>query len=173
MARGLVVYESIFGNGQEIARAIAQGMSAHLAAEAVEVGHAPTGLTEDVTLVVVGGPNHATGMSTAQSRASAAKEHTIVSTGIGLREWFDALPPVTAPVRAAAYDTRVSKPFFMRWLDRASRGIEGRLKGRGFKIAAPAEHFWVEGYTGPLRDGELERARAWGASLAEAAVRRR
>lgn len=29
--------------------------------------------------------------------------------------------------------------------------------------------FWVKGTPGPLLDGELERARAWGASLASAA----
>jgi hypothetical protein len=42
------------------------------------------------------------------------------------------------------------------------------LEAAGYRPAAKAECFIVKGKYGPLRDGELERAKAWGASLAQA-----
>ncbi len=167
-SRALVIYESMFGNGQAVAKAIADGLGRHIEASAVEVGEAPVALERDVAFLVVGGPNHGTGMSTAKSReqAGGSWEASIVSSGIGLRDWFDLVLPPAKPIRAVAYDTRLAKPFFMRWLDRCSRGIESRLRAHGFVIASPAEHFFVTGPHGPLAEGELDRARRWGELLA-------
>jgi hypothetical protein len=44
------------------------------------------------------------------------------------------------------------------------------MKRLGYRIAAKSERFIVAGGYGPLRDGELERARAWGAALARKAA---
>jgi hypothetical protein len=41
-----------------------------------------------------------------------------------------------------------------------------RLVGLGFRPAAKPETFGVHGYSGPIADGELERARQWGAEIA-------
>ena len=40
-----------------------------------------------------------------------------------------------------------------------------RLRRRGFRPAAPPIRFFVGGTKGPLLDGEIDRARAWGAEL--------
>jgi hypothetical protein len=45
-------------------------------------------------------------------------------------------------------------------------GIAKRLRHRGYRLAAPPEGFIVTGTEGPLREGELARAREWGARLA-------
>ena len=50
----------------------------------------------------------------------------------------------------------------------AAKTILGRLEAAGRRPAATAERFIVKGKYGPLRDGELERAKAWGAALAHA-----
>lgn len=45
-----------------------------------------------------------------------------------------------------------------------------RLRARGYAALDKAQKFIVEGKYGPLRAGELERAKAWGAALAQAMV---
>jgi hypothetical protein len=46
----------------------------------------------------------------------------------------------------------------------AAPHIARRLRHHGYRVLA-AEGFIVDGTHGPLRDGELDRARDWGASL--------
>ena len=163
MMHALVVYESMFGNTQAIADAIAAGLSSGIRVEAVEVGVAPVTTDDDVALVVVGGPTHAFGMSRPQTRQDAARQATagLVSGGIGLREWLAALQG-PAGVAAATFDTRISKP---RLPGSAARAAEKRLRRLGLRIVAPAASFYVEGTSGPLQAGEQERARRWGEAL--------
>jgi flavodoxin len=173
MTRALVIYESMYGNNQQLAAAIADGIRpAGHTVEALEVNDAPRAIPADVSLVVVGGPNHAFGMPRQTDRKSAAKSspNPLVSTGITLREWFDQLERPSHTVSAAAWDSRLAKPRFLRWFDRAASGIEKRLKKRGLNLAASAEHFYVTAATGPLADGELDRARQWGERLARLAT---
>ena len=58
-ARALVIYESMYGNTEQIARAISERLANRMPVEVVEVGVAPTKLAADVGLMVVGGPTHA------------------------------------------------------------------------------------------------------------------
>jgi len=53
--KALVVYESLFGNTEEVARAVADGLSAGMDVDVVEVGSAQAPLVDLVDLVVVGG----------------------------------------------------------------------------------------------------------------------
>lgn len=169
MPRALVIYESMYGNNQQIATAIAEGLvGAGLEAEALEVGTSPSSLAPDLSLLVVGCPNHAAGMPRQSDRADSAKrtDKPLVSQGKGLREWFDALQPGRQAVPAAAWDTRMAKPRFLRWFDRAASGVEKRLRQHGFTVRESAEHYYVTDALGPLADGELDRARDWGRHLA-------
>jgi Flavodoxin len=163
MMRALVVYESMFGNTQVIAKAIAEGLSGRMRVEALEVGVAPTTIDEDVVLLVVGAPTHAFGMSRPQTRQDAARQATarLVSRGLGLREWLTSLQ-APAGVGAATFDTRISKP---RLPGSAARAAEKRLRRLGFRMVAPAESFYVEGTLGPLLEREQERARQWAQSV--------
>ncbi|MEV0316699.1 flavodoxin [Nonomuraea fuscirosea] len=161
----LVVYESMFGNTEEIAKAIAEGISTRLRTEAAEAGRAPGAVGAEVGLLVVGGPTHAFAMSRASTRRSAAQQATrpLVSAGNGVREWLATLRTSSAGLRSAAFDTRVVKP---RLPGSAARGIARRLRRLGVGVLAPAQSFYVLGTEGPLVEGELERARKWGESLA-------
>ncbi len=163
--KALVIYESVFGNTKEIAKAVADGLASQMSAEAVEVGAAPKTVGDDVDLLVIGGPTHAWGMSRERSRQGAVKDANQgpVSAGIGVREWLGAIEKGSS-IAVATFDTRFNKP---RWLTgSAARSAEKRLRRLGLRIAAPAESFFVAGSTGPLEDGELERARQWGERLA-------
>ncbi|HSL25245.1 MAG TPA: flavodoxin domain-containing protein [Acidimicrobiia bacterium] len=70
----LVVFESMFGNTEAIAKAVADGLTARMAVDIVEVGVAPAVLSDDVELLVVGGPTHAFGMSRPGTRQKAAEQ---------------------------------------------------------------------------------------------------
>ncbi|WP_410645098.1 flavodoxin family protein [Amycolatopsis sp. lyj-346] len=165
--RTLVVFESMFGATEQIARAVGTG----LVAEVVNVDDAPADLT-GVDLLVVGGPTHVHGMSRASTRKSAAQqgEHPTRSE-TGVREWLDSLGPVPPGLPVAAFDTRIDKSRLLTGA--ASLGIAKRLRRLGCRLAAPAESFFVgtdPADTGPA-PGEPARAEAWGAALGAAARR--
>ena len=76
-----------------------------------------------------------------------------------MRSWLDALRKGSG--RAAAFETRI-------WWSpgSAAKAILGRLEAVGYHPAAKPQRFIVTGKYGPLRDGELAKAKAWGAELA-------
>jgi hypothetical protein len=172
--RALVVFESILGNTEVIARAIAEGLGSvggvDSPVDVVEVGSAPTSIPAGVDLLVIGGPTHAHGMTNPDSRRSAAgkAERPVISSGIGIREWLAAVGSAPAGVTAAAFDTRIKGPGLL-W-GSAAKAAAGRLEEQGFRMAASPESFLISGPTGPVHDvllaGEADRARAWGAALA-------
>ena len=123
-------------------------------------------------LLVVGGPTHIHGLATSRSRqmavdAATEDDHVTVEPDAaadpGLRRWLSDLPKVDG-VRAAAFDTRLDRSAAMTGT--AARGIARRLRHRGYDVIA-RESFLVEDSEGPLEEGELGRARAWGAGIAE------
>lgn len=171
MARTLVVFESMFGNTQAIAMAVADGLRAALGGEVdvAEAGGAPASLA-GVDLLVVGAPTHAFSLPRASTRADAATKAVgpLVSPGPGVREWLaDVVVPAPPPV-AATFDTRIKKPLLPGSAATAARRV---LRTRGVRTV-DRQSFWVTDLAGPLRDGELERARRWGVELAGAAAHR-
>ena len=163
--RALVVYESSFGNTAEVARAVWEGMFSRMAdVELVEVRGAPSRLPPDLELLVVGGPTQAFGMSRPATRSDADVQagRPAGSAAIGLREWLRLLEEPEQHVRAATFDTRIHTPHVP---GSAAVGAWRVLRRHGFEVTAEAESFWVTGIKGPLRDGELDRARSWGIGL--------
>jgi len=146
-----VVFESMFGNTQVIARAVAEGLWLQgMSVDIEEVGAAPTVIGHDVDLLVVGGPTHAFGLSRQGTRRSAAQQpgRAVVSAGMGLREWLGTVRGSSASVAAAAFDTRIKKP---RLPGSAARAAEKRLRRLGFRILATATSFHVAGTLVPRR----------------------
>lgn len=162
-----VVYESIFGNTRTVAEAVAEGLADRYEVALFEVSAAPAA-PAGVALLVVGGPIHAFGMTREATRADARRQagekHVApVSTGIGVREWLDALPAPDGPVAAAAFDTAGRIAGFTA--GSAARGEAKRLTRHGYDLIAPPEHFYVQAVDGPLVDGERDRAVTWARSL--------
>lgn len=164
--RALIVYESMFGNTELIARAIADGLAPITRAEVVNVDDAPAGL-DGVDLLVVGGPTHVHGMSRPTTRQSAAEQAAdgVRSQQRGVREWLGSLGPAPAGVRAAVFDTRIHKA---RWIvGSAAQGVAKLLSRRHYSLAAEPESFFVTTKEPiELLPGELRRARDWGNALA-------
>jgi len=157
----LVVYESMFGNTEEAARSIADGVAANgVPVKVVDVDAAPVQL-DDVDLLIVGAPTHAFGMSRPATRASAREQGATSAGDRGVREWLGEVGRPARVVSAACFDTRIRKPFPV---GSAARAIRRRLRRLGFDVAAPM-HFDVTGTPGPLADGQRARALSWGAAL--------
>lgn len=168
--RALVVYESMFGNTRTVAEAIGEGIAAHLPVDVLEVASAPTVIPTDVVLLVVGGPTHGHGQTNVKTRADAAQRagDRLVSRGDGIREWLEAVRPVSGSVAAAAFDTRIKGPELL-W-GSAAKAVATELRERGMRLVDKPQSFLVGGPTGPLFDrlieGQRERALAWGSQLA-------
>jgi hypothetical protein len=168
MTRALVVFESLFGDAATIARAIAAGLAPTLPTDVVAAADAPAEVPGDVRLLVVGGPNHALSMPRQSTREGAMKQQgaDIADPSRGLHEWLDAVQVVGQDTRGAAFDTRMDHPKLLVKMDHASRTEEKLLRRHGLRLVVPAEHFYVTDTKGPLADGEEQRAREWGATLA-------
>ena len=147
----LVIYHSVYGNTEEIARAIGE-----VIAEAGEVKVArpdevnPSDL-EAIDLLIVGSPTHG-GRPTKP-----------------VRKFLSKIPRnALENVSTAAFDTGFSAKgkglgirIAVRILGYAAGRIAGRLKNKGGHQMVPPESFIVEGNEGPLKEGELERAASW------------
>ena len=160
--RVMVVYESIWGNTEQIAREIAAGIGGETV-EVVDAASAPPAVDSDVDLLVVGGPTHAFSMTSASTRESARQQGATRIPASGIREWLERLSSPGKAVPVATFDTRTVSP---RLPGSAAKKAMKRLVGLGFRPAAKPETFGVHGYSGPIADGELERARQWGAEIA-------
>lgn len=163
--KALVVFESMWGNTEQVARAIATGLAETMEVTITDVRHAPADPGDDIALIVVGGPTHAFSMSRASTRAEA---HNRGATGgddsVGLREWLDGLPSGHHTQLVATFDTRVDK---VRHLPGSAAKSAARTAHRhGYPRAERAESFYVLDGEGPLLDGELARATSWGGELA-------
>jgi len=165
--RALIVYESMYGNTAQIARAIADGVASTGAETTLRhVDDVAPSAAADHDLVIVGGPTHAHGMSRKTTRATAVQDEKNTfedpTVGEGIRSWLPTLPS-GAGRAAAAFDTRIDAPALLTGA--ASKGIERMLRQRTYHPTVEHESFLVT-KENTLVDDELERAAAWGASVA-------
>jgi len=161
----VVVYESHWGNTAAVARAIAEGIGPD--ARALTTDEATGPAIAGASLIVAGAPlmmfglpgeRAMTGLQKAADSASPPPDLAHPS----LRAWLADLPSGRGV--AAAFETR------LRWSPGGATGtIERGLETAGYRRVAKAQRFVVTGQQGPLREGELERAREWGRELAVAA----
>ena len=166
--KALVVYESMFGNTETIARAIADGLAGTCEVTLADVRAAPS--AEGADLLVAGAPTHAFGLSRPSSREQAERSGAVRAGAVetGLREYLAAAPPLTG-LAAAAFDTRVDKPI----TGSAARKAHRLLRRLGCRLLVPPGSFRVGGTTGPLLAGEADRARRWATVLATTLQRER
>lgn len=164
----LVVYESMFGATRAVAEAVAAGLESARPVRLVEVTEfvdAPGrgALPPDLTLLVLGGPTHAFGMSRPATRADAEKRYGPVLSKIGVREFLEHAE-LPAGLLVGAFGTKLSSPLS----GSAARGIAQRLRKLGGRLAMPPQDFFVPGSSG-VEEAQLEAARVWGERLATAA----
>jgi flavodoxin I len=137
----LVVYDSVHGNTEQIARAIGEavgGGAEVLRAEAVEPAELKT-----VDLLFVGAPTHG-------GRPSPAMQSFLKKVQGSALQGIDV----------AAFDTRLSARW-VRIFGFAAGRIGSTLEKKGGALVASPEGFFVKGTEGPLKEGEVERAARW------------
>jgi hypothetical protein len=168
--KAVVVYESHWGNTAAVAGAIAEGIGS--GARVMSTSQADATALQSADLLVVGAPVIGFRLSTPEAlegmRTKGGKKNPPDISHPPVRTWLESLPPAgaaaatgTAGPAAAAFDTRVRGPFGSA----APAIIEG-LEKAGYRAIAKPVGFLVRGSQGPMRAGELERAREWGAELA-------
>jgi hypothetical protein len=162
--KAIVVYQSLWGNTAAIARAIAEGLGP--GARALSTVEATAAVVAGADLIVAGAPvlgfslprdNMLKMIEMDKMKYKAAPDISRPT----MRSWLAVLPAGNG--RSAAFETRIW------WSPGGSTGgIESGLEHAGYRRLIKAQRFMVEGVEGPLRDGELEKAKAWGAELARA-----
>lgn len=158
----MVVYESMWGNTLAVAEAIGAGLGPETMV--VEVNEAPVVLPPEIALLVVGGPTHAFSMSRPQTRQDAVNRGADAGHQMrGIREWLSEVTGA-ADLAVATFDTRVSK---VRHLPgSAARAARRAVAQRRLGSLLASKSFYVTDLEGPLVNGELGRAEAWGRQLA-------
>ena len=166
----LIVTESLFGNTLAIAEAIGGGIAEVHGQETVRVVHAsraPSELPADVDLLVVGAPTHLLSLPNAGSRHDAQGKGAAHVQPTGVREWIESVSIPTG-LRVATFDTSIPERI---GLGTAAGAAARALRRRGAD-ASVGPSFFVTGMEGPIADGELGRATAWGRELAGALASR-
>ena len=160
----VVVYESLWGNTAGVARAIADGLGP--GARALTTAEADPSAVAAAQLIVAGAPVLGFKLPTEQMREGLRRNPGKAPfppdlSHPSMRAWLGAL--AAGAGWAAAFDTQVRGPF-----GSAGPEIAEALARAGYPALAKPAAFVVKGKFGPLKDGELERARRWGADLAAA-----
>ena len=159
--KAIVVYESLWGNTAAIAQAIAAGIGPD--ARALSTSEAAGTAIAEADLIIAGAPLLGFSLPTEAMRENirtnpgkAPRPANLASPS--MRAWLAALPKGHG--QAAAFETRL-------WWSPGSAVktiLQGLVKA-GYKPLSKSKRFIVKGAYGPLREGEIERAQLWGASL--------
>ena len=138
----LVIYESQFGNTEQIAQAVAVALRTVGPVTLRPAAQVQPADWQGVDLIAVGGPTQRHGLPPL------------------LHALLDHLPPdALGPIPALAFDTRYHAARLLT--GSAATGIAQRLTRAGCLLLVPAESFFVTDQDGPLVEGEVARAGAW------------
>jgi flavodoxin len=164
MSTGLVswvVYDSVHGNTRAIAEAIARGLEEAGPVRLARAEEADRDELRDARAVALGCPTHAFSLSPGMKAFVAGFA----------RGSLDGVPVAVFDTRFAMADMpspvlKVIVPIVGKRAWAATRLARAAAKAGAVRLAEP-EGFFVRETEGPLAEGEVERAGAWGRELAE------
>src|SRR5579863_2146285 len=151
--KALVIYDSMYGNTEKIAQAIANGLTGEV--KVVRVGDMNASELRSFDLLIVGSPVHG-------GRATPA-----------IDAFLKQFPAHALEGKSvAAFDTRLESEeqgiglrILMSVIRYAAERIAKELAKKGGRLVAEPEGFIVEQKEGPLKQGELERASQWAKTM--------
>jgi flavodoxin I len=147
--KALIVYDSVYGNTEKIARAIAGALAPSGEVKVLRAGEVNPSELVSLDLLIVGSP-------TQGGRPTKA-----------ILDFLNKLPePAVKGVNVAAFDTRFTTKL-VAIFGYAAGKIAGSLKTKGGALILPPEAFFVKSKEGPLKEGELERAAGWAKRIVE------
>ncbi len=143
----IIVYDSMYGNTEQIARAIGHALGSLENVGIIRVGDVKPEQLTGLTLLIVGSP-------TQGGRPTPA-----------IQDFLNRIPEhVLRDIRVATFDTRLPGRLVGLFGYAAGR-IADSLKRKGAMLIASPAGFFVRGREGPLKEGELERAAVWARQL--------
>lgn len=148
----LIIYDSVYGNTEQIAQAIGKTLDSNNKVEILRAGDVNSQHLPGLDLLIVGSPTQRFRPTTAITRFLGR----IPKNGL-------------KGVTVAAFDTRLTLSDIESSIERfavktggyAAKPMADRLKKSGGNLIIPPEGFYVKGMEGPLKEGELERAAEW------------
>jgi flavodoxin I len=144
--KALIVYDSVYGNTEKIAKAIGGAIAGEV--RVVRVSEVNSAELKTVDFLIIGSP-------TQGGRPTPA-----------IQDFLNKIQEATLKgINVSAFDTRFSTRLVGIFGYAAGR-IAGSLKRKGGTLILPPEGFFVKGREGPLKDGELERAASWAKKFA-------
>jgi flavodoxin I len=145
--KALVIYDSLYGNTEKIARAIGGAIPGEV--KVLRPGEVNPSELQCLDLLIVGSP-------TQGGRPTKA-----------IQDFLNKLPESAVKgVNVAAFDTRFSTKL-VGIFGYAAGKIAESLKRKSSTLILPPEPFFVKGREGPLKEGELDRAAGWAKGLLE------
>ncbi|BFN38084.1 flavodoxin family protein [Fidelibacter multiformis] len=148
----LIVYDSFFGNTEQIALAIGKGFEGMGEVQVKRPGNVEEKDYKGIDFLFVGSPTR---------KFTATK---------AIKMFIKNIPSKSLQgVKTAAFDTRIDVKkinnrllnTFVSFFGYAAEPLSERLKKKGGKIVLPPEGFYVLDSEGPLQEGEYERAIEW------------
>jgi flavodoxin len=155
----VIIFDSLFGNTEKIAHAIGKGISGNV--KVIPAEKANFSVLKGINLLIAGSPTHG---------GKPSPE---------MQKFLNSIPQrALNNVYIATFDTRfyyqdhgIGLKLLMNILKFAAARIEKQLvKKEGTSVIKP-EGFFVEGKEGPLMQGELKRATAWGKTIKKSLTR--
>jgi flavodoxin len=144
----LVIYDTTFGNTQQIAQVIAHVLGEQGFVRLSPVEEVSTSELKGIHVLVLGCPTQSYGLTP------------------GTRNFFENIPHGTLQgLMAEAFDTRYHIAESLS--GSAAWAIADQLQEAGASLLVPPESFFVASREGPLEDGEIERATCWAHTLLE------
>lgn len=144
----LIIYNSTFGNTQQIAEAITSALRTYGTVRCLNVSEVHALDVQDVDLLILGCPTQIHGLAPAMR---TFVEHILDRSFEGLA--------------VAVFDTRYRMSRLLS--GSASTVLANRLEKAGANLLLPAKSFFVADREGPLEEGELERAKRWTRQIIE------
>jgi len=147
MSGAIVVYDTMFGNTEKIARALAEGMEKQgVHVDCLKVDRVNISRLGEYDLLAIGGPTHAFGLSKS------------------MKDFLQKLEKVNlGGKRAFAFDTKMKS----RFAGSAGKRIEEKLKKLGMDIVKSHVSAIVKGREGPVEEGAEETFRQIGIEIAK------
>ncbi len=149
----LIVYDSVYGNTEKIARAIGSAITGEV--KVLRANEASSAAVKSIDLLIVGSP-------TQGFRATTPVQTFLSNLPAGALNG----------INVAAFDTRMQASergaglrLVMKMGGYAAARIAKELQKKGGKLAVPPEGFFVKDREGPLKEGEEERAATWAKGL--------
>lgn len=147
----LIIYDSFFGNTEQLAVAMARGLAVHGPSRSAHVNETPFTQLRDVDLLILGCPTQQWNLTP------------------DMKVWL-ARAPVDAlrNPRVACFDTRIRMPL---WVGRHAAPLLARyLRRRGVTVIAPPVGFFVREQDRRLEAGEVARGVSWAMGVGELVV---